>query len=344
MALDIKLPAFGTWHDQLWVPTAFSSEEAKARGNHFLQVIARMRPGVELKKARAEMQTIAARLEQQYPEDNTRITSVVNPLHEELVGDIRPALLVLLGAVGFVLLIACANVASLLLARAAVRQREIALRRLTRQFLTEESVLLAIIGGIVGLLFAFVGLDFLRTFIPNTVTQAEAITIDPNVLVFTAIIAVITGLIFGLAPAAQGSNFSLNETLKEGARDSGGGKSARLRGMLVVAEVAVSFVLLIGAGLLINSFVKLRNLDPGFRADHLLTAKIDLSEVKYPDREHRNPFLDEVLRRVSAIPGVQSAAIAGNVPLTYNGDSMPIVVEGIADPLPDQRPDASSVQ
>jgi putative ABC transport system permease protein len=207
-----------------------------------------------------------------------------------------------------------------------------------RQFLT-ESVLLATLGGAVGLLLAMAGLRILKTFIPDTVGQAEAIGIDPKVLVFTAIIAVVTGLIFGLAPATQASNFALNDTLKEGGRDVGGGKGARLRGMLVIAEVAVSFVLLIGAGLLINSFMKLRNLDPGFRADHLLTAKIDLAETKYPDREHRNPFLDEVLRRVSALPGVQSAAIAGNVPLTYNGDSMPIGVEGIPDPPPDQRPD-----
>ncbi len=271
----------------------------------------------------------------------------MNQLHEEVVGDIKPALLVLLGAVGFVLLIACANVANLLLARAAVRQKEIALRlalganrsRLTRQFLT-ESVLLSVCGGAVGLIFAFAGLRILKTFIPATISQAEAIGIDGRVLVFTALVALVTGLIFGLAPALQASHFSLNETLKEGGRDAAGGsKGVRLRGLLVIAEVAVSFVLLIGAGLLINSFLHLRNLNPGFRADHLLTAKIDLPELKYPDREHRIPFLDEVLRRVSALPGVQSAAIAGNLPLTYNGDSMFVGVEGIPDPPTDQQVD-----
>src|SRR5439155_15922492 len=159
-------------------------------------------------------------------------------------------------------------------------------------------------------------------------------------LAFTLLIALVTGLIFGLAPASQASHFNLSETLKEGGRDSGAGaRGKRLRGLLVIAEVAVSFVLLIGAGLLINSFIHLRNLDPGFRADHLLTAKIDLSEVKYPDQERRNPFLDEVLRRVRALPGVQSAAIAGNLPLTYNGDSMYIAIEGIPDPPTDQRMD-----
>jgi predicted permease len=347
MPPGVELPGFDNWKDQLWVPIAFTSEEANSRGNHYLEVIARMKPGVTLKQARVEMETIAARLAQQYPEENKRISCVVNPLHEEVVGDIKPALLVLLGAVGFVLLIACANVANLLLARAAVRQKEIALRlalgasrsRLTRQFLT-ESVLLAILGGGVGLMFAFAGLRILTAFIPATISQPELIGIDGKVLVFTALVAVVTGLIFGLAPAAQASNFSLNETLKEGGRDAAGGsKGVRLRGLLVIAEVAVSFVLLIGAGLLISSFVHLRNLDPGFRADHLLTAKIDLPELKYPDKEHRIPFFDDVIRRVSALPGVQSAAIAGNLPLTYNGDSMYIGVEGIPDPPPDQQRD-----
>jgi len=347
MPPGIDLPGFDNWKDQLWVPIAFPSEEAQSRGNHYLEVIARMKPGVTLKQAKAEMETIAARLAQQYPKENLRIGTVVNPLHEEVVGDIRPALLVLLGAVGFVLLIACANVANLLLARAAVRQKEIALRlalgasrsRLTRQFLT-ESVLLALLGAAVGLMFAFAGLRILKTFIPDTISQADSIGIDANVLVFTALVAVVTGLVFGLAPAAQASNFNLNETLNEGGRDAAGGsKGARLRGLLVIAEVAVSFVLLIGAGLLINSFLHLRNVDPGFRADHLLTAKIDLPELKYPDKEHRIPFLDEVLRRVNTLPGVESAALAGNLPLTYNGDSMYIAVEGIPDPPTDQQMD-----
>jgi putative ABC transport system permease protein len=347
MPPGVGVPSRDNWKDQLWVPIAFSSEDAQSRGNHYLEVIARMKPGITLKQAQAEMETIAARLAQQYPKTNLRIGTVVSPLHEEVVGDIRPALLVLLGAVGFVLLIACANVANLLLARAAVRQKEIALRlalgasrsRLTRQFLT-ESVLLATLGAAVGLMFAVAGLRILKTFIPETIAHAGSIGIDAKVLIFTALVAVITGLIFGLAPAAQASNFNLNETLNEGGRGAAeGSKGARLRGLLVITEVAVSFVLLIGAGLLINSFIHLRNLDPGFRADHVLTAKIDLSEVKYPDQEHRTPFLDEVLRRVRALPGVQSAAIAGNLPLTYNGDSTYISVEGIPDPPIDQQLD-----
>ena len=343
----VQLPGFANRNDQLWVPIAFPPEEAAQRGNHFLEVIARMKPGITLKQAQAEMETIAARLAQQYPDYNTRLGAVVVPLHEQVVGDIKPALLILLGAVGFVLLIACANVANLLLARAAVRQKEIALRlalgasrsRLMRQFLT-ESVLLAVFGAGLGLLLALGGIRILKTFIPATISQVQTINIDARVLIFTGLVAILTGIGFGLAPALQASHLNLNDTLKEGGRDAGGGrKGNRLRDLLVIGEVAVSFVLLIGAGLLINSFFHLRNLEPGFRADHLLTMKVDLSEVKYPDRERRAAFFDEVIRRVRALPGVQSAAVAGNLPLTYNGDSMNISVEGVPDPPPDQRPD-----
>ncbi len=344
---SVRLPAFGNWRDQVWVPLAFTAEEAAGRGNHYLEVIARMKPGVTLQKARTEMQTIAARLAQEYPKYNLRIGSVVNPLSEEIVGDMKPALLVLLGAVAFVLLIACANVANLLLARAAARQKEIALRlalgadraRLTKQLLV-ESVLLSLLGGGVGLVLAYAGLNILTRFIPPDLAQAGAIAIDGKVLGFTLLIALVTGLLFGLAPASQVSHFNLNDTLKEGGRDSGAGtRGKRLRSSLVIAEVAVSFILLIGAGLLINSFMHLRNLDPGFRVDHLLALNVDLSEVKYPDNARRTAFFDEVVRRVQALPGVRSVAVAGNLPFTYNGDSMPIAVEGIPDPPPDEWPD-----
>lgn len=343
----VRLPTSGNWRDQVWVPIAFSSEEAANRGAHYLEVIARMKPGLTLSKAQAEMDTIAARLAQQYPDVNAKRGAVVTPLHEEIVGKMKAPLLILLGAVGFVLLIACANVANLLLARAAVRQKEIALRlalganrmRLTKQLLV-ESVLLSLVGSAVGLGFAYFGLNVLTRFIPHDVTQADTITIDARVLLFTLAIAIVTGLIFGLAPATQASHFNLNETLKEGGRDSGAGvRGKHLRNSLVIAEVAISFLLLIGAGLLINSFMHLRNLDPGFRADHLLALNVDLSEVKYPDPQRRTMFFDEVIRRVQTLPGVQSAAIAGNLPFTYNGDSMGIAVEGIPDPPIDQWPD-----
>jgi putative ABC transport system permease protein len=347
MPRSVHLPGYGNWNDKVWVPIAFTNEETTQRGNHFLDVIARIKPGITLKQAQAEMETIAARLAKEYPRYNTRTGATVTPLHEEVVGDIKPALLILLGAVGFVLLIACANVANLLLARAAVREKEIALRlalgasrsRLTRQFLT-ESVLLAVLGGGFGLLLALAGIRVLKTFIPVTISQTQTISIDGKVLVFTALLALLTGIVFGLAPAMHASHSNLNDSLKEGGRDSAVGKKGnRLRDLLVVGEVAVSFILLIGAGLLINSFLHLRNLDPGFRADHLLTMKVDLSELRYPDGERRSVFFDEVLRRIRALPGVQSVAVAGNLPFTYNGDSMSIAVEGIPDPPPGQWPD-----
>jgi predicted permease len=343
----VRLPTSGNWRDQVWVPLAFPSEEAASRGAHYLEVIARMKPGMTLPKAQAEMDTIAARLAQQYPDFNARRGAVVTRLHEEIVGKMKSPLLILLGAVAFVLLIACANVANLLLARAAVRQKEIALRlalganraRLTKQLLV-ESVLLSLVGGLVGLGAAYFGLNVLTRFIPRDVAQADTITIDAKVLLFTLAVAVVTGLIFGLAPATQASHFNLNETLKEGGRDSGAGiRGKRLRNSLVIAEVATSFILLVGAGLLINSFVHLRTLDPGFRADHLLTLNVDLSEVKYPDTQRRTAFFEEVTRRVQTLPGVQSVAVAGNLPFTYNGDSTSIAVEGIPDPPIDQWPD-----
>ena len=343
----VRLPASGNWHDQVWVPMAFSSEEAANRGSHYLEVIARMKPGVTLAKAQAEMDTIAARLAKQYPDVNARRGAVVRPLHEEIVGNIKPALLILLGAVTFVLLIACANVANLLLARAAVRQKEIALRlalganraRLSRQLLV-ESVMLSLFGAAVGLGLAYYGLSILTRFIPPDVAYPDAITIDAKVLLFTLLVAVATGLVFGLVPAAQASHFSLNETLKEGGRDAAAGVSGkRLRSSLVIVEVATSFILLVGAGLLINSFFHLRNLDPGFRADHLLALSVDLSETRYPDPQRRTAFFDEVKRRLQSLPGAQSVAVAGNLPFTYNGDSMGIAVEGIPDPPIDQWPD-----
>ena len=329
---------------ELWVPIAFTAQEAANRGRHYLQVIARLKPGVTLQQARAEMNTIAARLQQQHPDQNTGLGAAVTPLHEHVAGDIKPALLVLLGAVGFVLLIACANVANMLLARAAARQKEIAVRvalgasrwRLLRQFLA-ESVLLAALGGGVGLLLAVWGVSLLKTFIPENISQVRAITVDAKVLIFTLLVSLLTGLIFGLAPAAHASILNLNETLKEGGRDSAAGsRGNRIRGLLVVGEVAVSLVLLIGAGLLINSFLRLRNVDPGFRTDNLLTMSVVLPQQKYPDRARRSAFYTELVRRVEALPGVKSAAVANWIPLVRQGDSIGFSIEGRPDPAPGQ--------
>ncbi len=338
---------FPTREDELWVPIAFDTEEAASRGNNSFEVLARTKPGVTLEQAQAEMNAIASRLQQQYPDVVKSKTTVVVPLHEQLVGDIKPALLILLGAVGFVLLIACANVANLLLARAAVRQKETAVRvalgasrsRLVQQFLT-ESVLLAMLGGVIGLLISLWGVNLLKAFIPENISQFTAITVDAKVLGFTLLVSFLTGLIFGLAPVAQSSHFNLNETLKEGGRDTAAGnRGNRIRSLLVIAEVAITLILLVGAGLLINSFLRLRRIDTGFRTDNLLTMRIDLPMLKYSEPEQRTAFYTELLSRVQALPGVKSAAVTNWIPLVMQGDTFGVSVEGRPDPPPDQMPD-----
>jgi putative ABC transport system permease protein len=336
---------FPTADDEAWVPIAFTQEDATNRGRHYLEVVGRLKPSVTLNQAQAEMSTIATRLQQQYPQSNTDLGAVITPLHEHLVGDIRPALLILLGAVGLVLLIACANVANLLLARAAVRQKEIAVRvalgarrwRLIRQFLT-ESVSLSVLGGLVGLAIAYGGLMVLKSFIPENISQAREISIDYKVLGFTLLVSVGTGLIFGLAPALQSVRFNQMETLKEGGRDAAtGGSGKRLRGLLVMAEVAISLVLLIGAGLLINSFLRLRNVDPGFRAENLLTMRIVLPEPKYEKRVRRSVFYTDLVQRVQSLAGVRSAAVTTNLPLYRQGNSISVSIEGKPEPPPGQE-------
>jgi putative ABC transport system permease protein len=331
--------------DELWVPIALTAQQAANRNRHYLQVVARLKPGVTLAQAQSEMTTIGARLQQQYPQSNADLGVALTSLQEHLVGDIKPALLILLGAVGLVLLIACANVANLLLARAAIRQKEIALRvalgarrwRLLRQFLT-ESVLLATLGGILGLAIAYAGLLLLGSFIPESISQAREISLDLKVLGFTLGVSLLTGFIFGLAPAIQALRMNQSETLKEGGRDSVTGRSGkRVRGLLVTAEVAVSLVLLIAAGLLINSFLRLRNIDPGFKVDHLLTMKIELPEPKYEAFERRAGFYTDLLQRVQSIAGVRSAAVTTNLPLYRQGNSISVRLEGRPDPPPGQE-------
>jgi putative ABC transport system permease protein len=336
---------FPSSDDEVWVPLALTPQQAANRNRHYLQVVARLKPGVTLTQAQTEMSTIATRLQQQYPQANADLGAAVMSLREHLVGDIKPALLILLGAVSLVLLIACANVANLLLARAAVRQKEIAVRvalgakrtRLLKQFLT-ESVLLSTLGGIVGMAIAYGGLILLRTFIPENISQAREISIDFRVLAFTLLVSVATGVIFGLAPAIQAMRFNQIETLKEGGRDAAtGGSGKRLRSLLVMAEVAISLVLLIGAGLLINSFLRLRNVDPGFRAENLLTMKIVLPEPKYREFERRSAFYTDLVQRVESLAGVRSAAVTTNLPLYRQGNSISIGIEGRPDPPPGQE-------
>lgn len=321
---------------EFWLPMAFEPEEAAGRGDHYLHVVARLGPGVTMWQAQAEMADIAARLERQYPRTNTEQGVVLVPLHEEFVGDIRKPLLILLGVVGFVLLIACANVTNLLLARAAARQKEMTIRaalgasrvRLARQLLT-ESVLLAGLGGAAGTLLAVWGSGLLEALVPESLAQARGVVTDGRVLAFAVAVSLLTGVVFGLLPAQQVSKPNLTEALKEGGQGSaGGGKRGRLRGALVVGEIALSLVLLVGAGLMIRSFYRLTRVDPGFRPDQALTMRMQLSGEKHGDPAKRRAFYEQMLQHVQSLPGVQAAGVITQLPLTTQGLYFSFSLEG----------------
>jgi putative ABC transport system permease protein len=290
------------------------------RGNHpGIYVIGRLKPGLNLEQGRADMDTIMARLGQQYPDTNTDRRIHIESLYDNTVEDVRPALLILLGAVGFVLLIACANVANLLLARSAVRQREIAIRtalgagrrRIMRQLLT-ESVLLSLIGGGAGLLLALWGTDALKSLVPGDIPRLDESGLDLRVLSFTMLVSVITGIVFGIAPAAQASRLDLNEALKEGERGSTGSRH-RLRGALVIGEIAIALVLLIGAGLMLKSLWRLQSVNTGFDAKNLLTMQ--LSYRARPDEGQKaRSFFEQLKEGIKGLPGVESVAFSNGVP------------------------------
>ena len=294
-----------------------------------------------------DMAAIAARLEQEYPDTNTHVGSVVVPLRDELVGNFRPALYLLLVAVGCVLLIACANVANLLLSRATARRREMAVRvalgasrgRVIRQLLT-ESVLLAGAGGALGLAVASWGFELLATLIPTGTSATGTLALDGTVLAFTVLMSVVTGFVFGLAPALAASRQDLAEQLK-GAPGDAGVPAGRLRGALVIAEVALAFLLIAGAGLMIQAFVRVRSLDPGFRPDHVLTVRTMLPSPRYAERARRVAFYEQVLARVAALPGVVSAGYTSWLPLTNRGGTRSFVLEGEAPPAPGAVRDAN---
>jgi putative ABC transport system permease protein len=300
---------------EAWTPIAFDPREREAYGAHSLSVIGRLKPGITVEQAQTEMSAIAARIAEQQAETNAGWGARVTPMLDYAVGKIKPALLVLLGAVGFVLLIACANVANLLLARAASRQKEIAIRtamgagrwRIVRQLLT-ESVILALVGGIAGLLFAAWGMDALLALAPANLPRVSDVKIDGSALIFTLAITMLTGIIFGLAPALQASKPDINETLKEsGGRGSTGGiHRQRMRNMLVVAEVALALVLLVGGGLMIRSFLHLQQVNPGFNPNNTMMVKLVLPQKQYPEDEQQAAFLNQLIQNVSALPRVQS--------------------------------------
>ncbi|HXI93360.1 MAG TPA: ABC transporter permease [Blastocatellia bacterium] len=306
------------------------------RGCVILRIIAKLKPAVTIEAARAEMSGLTQQIAERYPDTNKGVGAMLVPLHEQLVGDVRPAMLVLLGAVGLVLLIACANVANLLLARAAAREKEVAIRaalgasraRLIRQHLT-ESLVLAVIGGALGLLIAFWMVDLLVSFAPKGTPRLDEIAIDRSILAFTFGIAVLTGLTFGLAPALLSSRTNFNSALKEGGRDtSATSRGARLRSALVVSEVALALMLLVGAGLLIKSFVNLQRVDPGFNPTSALRVDVTLPRTRYPERNQSAAFYKQLLERVAALPGVQSAGAVSSLPLSGGGTDSDFGIEG----------------
>ena len=318
----------------LWLAHVLAPQAAGTRQAHFLHGVGRLKPGVAVEQADKELAGIAERLRAQYPESNRNVGAMVTSLQESVVGDIRRPLLVLMAAAGFVLLIGCANVANLLLAQAASRQKEMAVRtalgagrwRIVRQLLT-ETIALAGTGGILGLLLAVWGVAFLISLMPDNIAQAKGARVDLRVLIFALAVSVLPGLLFGLAPALQYSKPDLNEALKEGAGSGIGPARQRLRGLLVVAEMALAIVLLAGAGLLLRSFIRINSIDPGFRTDHLLTFEVPLPAAKYPDVTKRAAFFDDLARRLQATPGVESVGATTTAPLKGWGAGMSWVTE-----------------
>jgi putative ABC transport system permease protein len=330
---------FGEW--DLLTPLTYDENFRNSRGAIFLQLIGRLAPGVAVEQASADLARVAADLEAQYPESNTGRAAALMPLKEQLTGAVRPALLILLGAVGLVLLIACVNVANLLLARGAAREGEVALRaalgagrgRLVRQLLT-ESLILGAAGGLMGLLVAFWGTDLLIAMQPPNLPRLDSAPVDGNVIAFTAGAAFLTSLLFGLAPALQASRPNLVTSLKQGGRGARARGRSRLRSGLVVAEVGLAIMLLTGAGLLIKSFSELQRVDPGFQPEGTLAFALSLPDARYPEDPQVDQFFTAFMERVQAIPGVRSAgAIAGGVPMSGSSFVISFEVEG-REPLP----------
>jgi putative ABC transport system permease protein len=331
---------------EMYVPVGQLSDQAawKSRGNHpGLYGIGRLKPGVTLSQADADMNTLAANLEKQYPDSNTGNRVRLRPLFEIYVNDVRRALWVIFAAVGFVLLIACANIANLLLARATARRKEMAIRtavgasrwRLARQLLT-ESILLSLIGGALGLLLARWGIDLILYVSPDAIPRSREIGLDWAVLGFTVGVSFVTGILFGLIPAVQAGEVDVHETLKE----TGRGVTGRqwLRSSLVVVEVATTLVLVIGAGLMIRSFYLLQKVNPGFSYEHLTSFSVSLPEKKYETPEVQASFYNRLLENIRALPGVESAAAASGLPLGNNGWQTSFLIDGQPRPPRDQTP------
>src|SRR2546423_2318093 len=317
---------------EIWVPLAFDQKDEKTRGNPSLQVVGLLRPGVSVAQADAAVHSVAERARGLYPDTNAGRTAFAESLTDSFARGARPYLVILMGAVGFVLLIACANVANLLLVRASSRQRELAVRtalgasrwRLVRQLLT-ESLLLALVGGALGLLISVWGVEFISKAIPPTFTQYIAgwkrMRIDSTVLLFTLGASVLTGVVFGIVPALQATRTNLNESLKEGGQEgaAGGLRRNRVRSLLVVAEVALSLVLLAGAGLMVRSFVEMLRADLGLRPQGVLTMQMSLPPAAYPENQQRISFYEQLVSRVRQLPGVSETAAINFLPMGHGG-------------------------
>jgi len=324
---------------EYWEPifsAGFVTKEAREeRASRFLSAIGRMKPGVTVEEVKADLDLLSRQIEQQYPQSNTKVMFNAVSMHEDITRDYRGALLVMLGAVGLVLLIACANVANLLLARAAARQKEVAIRmalgasraRIAAQLLT-ESLLLSLAGGVVGLLLASWGIDLLIAYGPSDVPRLHTVSLDRYVLFFTFVISMLTGVLFGLVPALQASKPDPGNTLKQDGRGLSHGGRNRMRSALIVSEVALSLMLLTGAGLLINSFWRLLRTDAGFELQGVLALDIPLSTTKYPKPEQRAAAFESLIARMKSLPGVRDASVVSNVPLTDFDYELSFQIEG----------------
>jgi putative ABC transport system permease protein len=332
MPPNFKFPSWA----QLWVPMAWTNEKRAVRGNHNYLVIGRLKPGVESRAAQAELSAISSRLEQLYPEDDKGWGATIVPLREQLVGDVRPALLVLLGAVAFVLLIACANVANLVLGKILERRKEIAIRyalgasrrAILRQILT-ETVLLSLAGGALGLLMARFGVTLIVKFLADRLPRSTEITLDAPVLAFTAFLALFAGILAGLLPALRFTRTDVNEALKQGqSRGSSASGGSKTRFLLVVSEVALSLVLLIGAGLMVRTLWQLSSVHPGFDPNNVLTMTVPVPANKFATAAGQSAFFDRILQQVRATPGVESAGVVDDLPLGNGGSHQPVAIEG----------------
>jgi putative ABC transport system permease protein len=330
---------------EIWVAWQLTSEELANHGSHLLQVVARLKPGVSLQNANAEMATIARQLEREHPDSNAKVGAYVMPLRENLTGDVRPAILMLVVAVCFVLLIACANLANLLLARATGKRRELAMRltlgasrfRLIRQLLT-ESLVLAVLGGAAGLALSVWGTQFLAALVPSGIAPLYGTILNTRVLVFSAGVSIATGILFGIIPSLRISRLDVITSLRQGGTRGSLGCGGRVRDILVVSEIALAIVLLAGAALMIRSFENLAHLDPGFRADHVLVARTPMQMQKYNTQALRAAFYDQILQKVEGLPAVIAAGYTTWIPLTNEGGATGISIEGHPEPAPGQMP------